>query len=73
MTGSHTGPVFWPWLFSTAEARTSNSLSSPKPDVDPPPSKTAGGAVQQAEDLLVIVRAASVCAWVGGWECVVGI
>ena len=41
-----------PWLFSTAEARTSNSSSSPKPDVDPPPSKTAGGAVQQAEGLL---------------------
>ena len=32
-----------PWLFSTAEARTSNSSSSSKPGVDPPPSKTAGG------------------------------
>ena len=27
-TGSPTGPVFGPWLFSTAEARTSNSSSS---------------------------------------------
>ena len=44
-------------LFSTAEARPSNSSSSPKPDVDPPPSKkNAGGAVQQAEGLLVIAR-----------------
>ena len=42
-------------LFSTAEARTSSSSSSPKPDVDPPPSKTVGGAVQQAEGLLVTI------------------
>ena len=78
MERKRTKAFFWPGLprgqflppgslFSTAEARPSNSPSPPKPGGDPPPSKTAGGAVQQAEGLRVLAMNSHFRASEKGW------